>query len=44
MGVNVVETEEPSKEREKPREEGEEPREEADRAASAMRTEAVNAV
>src|SRR5499433_3763458 len=30
MGVNVVETEETSKEGEKPREEGEEPREEAD--------------
>src|SRR5499433_2277368 len=41
MGVNVVETEEPSKEGEKPREEGEEPREEADEEAESESGELV---
>src|SRR5262252_582597 len=41
MGVNVVETEEPSKEGEKPREEGEEPREEADEEAESEGGELV---
>src|SRR6516225_6379107 len=41
MGVNVVETEETSKEGEKPREEGEEPREEADEEAESESGELV---
>src|SRR5262245_4210024 len=41
MGVNVVETEEPSKEGEKPHEEGEEPREEADEEAESESGELV---
>src|SRR5262252_8876205 len=41
MGVNVVETEETSKEGEKPREEGEEPREESDEEAESEGGELV---
>ena len=41
MGVNVVETEESSKEGEGPREEGEEPREEADEEARSESSELV---
>jgi RNA polymerase primary sigma factor len=41
MGVNVVETEEPSEEGEEPREEGEEPREEADEEAESESGELV---
>src|SRR5262249_30178557 len=41
MGVNVVETEETSKEGEKPREEGEEPREESDEEAESESGELV---
>src|SRR6516165_11498180 len=41
MGVNVVETEETSKEGEKPREEGEEPREEPDEEAESESGELV---
>src|SRR5215468_10914437 len=41
MGVNVVETEETSKEGEKPREEGEKPREEADEEAESESGELV---
>src|SRR5262244_1142046 len=41
MGVNVVETEESSKEGEEPREEGEEPREEADEEAESEGGELV---
>src|SRR5499427_8436629 len=41
MGVNVIETDETSKEGEKPREEGEEPREEADKEAESEGGELV---
>src|SRR6266536_4914777 len=41
MGVNVLETDETSKEGEKPREEGEEPREEADEEAESEGGELV---
>src|SRR5262245_7436868 len=41
MGVNVIETDETSKEGEKPREEGEEPREEADEEAESESGELV---
>ena len=41
MGVNVIETDETSKEGEKPREEGEEPREEADEEAESEGGELV---
>src|SRR5262249_30700104 len=41
MGVNVVETEEASKEGEKPREEGEEPRKEAEEEARSESSELV---